>query len=83
MGNCWLIAALACVAEFPELIESLFDAQERTADGRYVICLFHAQSSKWEPLTIDNTIPCQWHGGYPSPVGLRPSGHAPHTPALR
>ena len=34
VGNCWLIAAVASVAEFPSAIERLFEPQTVAPDGK-------------------------------------------------
>ena len=37
VGNCWLIAAVASVAEFPSAIERLFEPKTVAADGKYTV----------------------------------------------
>lgn len=42
LGDCWLIAAIAGIAEFPGFIKDhLFKTKERAADGKYEIWLYH------------------------------------------
>ena len=74
LGNCWLMAAFACVAEFPILIESLFREESATADGRYTVRLYDLSTKDWVALSIDDAIPCKWRHGNPVPCFTRPSG---------
>ena len=40
VGNCWLISAIAALAEWPEMVKSLI-AQHKLAHGRFDVTLFH------------------------------------------
>jgi hypothetical protein len=59
LGNCWLISAMACVAAYPKVIQSLFDTQQVASNGKYTISLFDAKSCRWTKICIDDCIPCQ------------------------
>uniref|UniRef100_A0A0G4IAI3 Calpain catalytic domain-containing protein n=1 Tax=Chromera velia CCMP2878 TaxID=1169474 RepID=A0A0G4IAI3_9ALVE len=58
LGNCWLIAALACVAEFPGKIENLFETKRFSREGKYAIRLYDVAIGQWVTLVIDDFIPC-------------------------
>lgn len=59
VGNCWLIAAVCCVAEFPGSIQALIEPKEISEDGRYEVKLFDIRTDSWEIVTVDDYIPCQ------------------------
>ena len=76
VGDCWLLATLACLAEFPNAIESLFCGQsECSPDGKYTIKLFDLDSRVWEHVVIDDYIPCKLEDDYSGvPRTIRPDG---------
>ena len=65
IGDCFLLASLACVAEHPELIESLFLEEQASDTGAYTLRLFSAEAGEWVSTTIDDTIPSSWNWGHP------------------
>lgn len=58
VGDCWLIAAIACVAEFPSAIAGLIEPKEVSEDGMYTVRLYNVKTSQWEDIVIDDLIPC-------------------------
>ena len=49
VGDCWLIAAIAAVAEFPSYFEEqIFETKELATDGKYRIRLFNNKTFEWE-----------------------------------
>ena len=56
-GNCWLIAALACVAEHPGLVRKTFVTKVLSVRGKYVVRIFDWQKRKWTNVTVDEFIP--------------------------
>ena len=85
LGDCWLLAAIAAVAEFPNYIEQeLFVT--RTLDGegtpgKYSLRLFDASKgggdAGWSTVTVDDRIPCDprkaWFD-YPTPLFAKNHG---------
>jgi hypothetical protein len=63
VGNCWLIAAFACISEHPGLLMKAFITKRATSLGKYKVRLFDATESKWVTLTVDENIPIK--GGQP------------------
>ena len=57
LGDCWLIGAFACLADFPGHLEMLFEPSVVSPDGRYVVHLFY--SSGWRRVEIDDLVPCK------------------------
>ena len=57
VGNCWLIAALACVAEHPGLVRKSFVTKVRSVRGKYTCRLFDWQKRKWVTVQVDEFIP--------------------------
>ena len=56
MGDCWFIAALAVVANRPELIERIVPEDTRTTTtGRYVVNLF--MDGAWKEYVVDSLFP--------------------------
>ena len=52
IGNCWLVAAMACLAEFPAALEKLFDQRQLTTQGRYTIHL-HSTACEQQAVVRD------------------------------
>lgn len=58
LGDCWLLAAMACMAEHPGAIQALFRSRVRDPRGHYKLRLFHAASGRWANIDVDDYIPC-------------------------
>ena len=61
VGDCWLLAAMAALAEFPEEVEGLFVSQaspETSRSGQYVVRLFDARANTMRDITVDEFVPC-------------------------
>ena len=58
LGDCWLIAAVAGVAEFPKLIQDLFVANtpDRNKAGAYVVRM--NKHGWWQDVVVDDYFPC-------------------------
>lgn len=59
VGNCWLVAAIACVAEFSGTIHGLFEQQSISEKGKYDISLYDVAAERWTIITIDDQVPCE------------------------
>mmetsp|Transcript_144115 Transcript_144115/g.268472 ORF Transcript_144115/g.268472 Transcript_144115/m.268472 type:complete len:557 (+) Transcript_144115:67-1737(+) len=57
VGDCWLLAAMAALAENPETIKALFIDKTEQASGVYRIKLFHAPSQSWRVVEVDTYVP--------------------------
>lgn len=64
LGDCWLLAAISAIAEFPQFIEdNVFVTKAYNAEGRYDLRLYDIQQKDFVIVTIDSLIPCrpkQW-----------------------
>jgi len=59
LGDCWLLAALSVVAEYPAFLPNfVFQQQECNHEGRYAFNLFDYSKGNWTVVTIDDYIPC-------------------------
>jgi len=60
LGNCWLLSALASLAEFPKFIKiRTFKHVDAIAkDGKYNLLLYDMKKKDWIEVTIDDYIPC-------------------------
>lgn len=62
IGNCWLIAALACVAERPEILQQCILSKSISAEGKYYFRLWNQirdkKGTEWVKIVIDDYIPC-------------------------
>ena len=73
LGDCWLLAAIACVAEEnSDKIKSLFITREADAFSCYQIRLFDKHSHRWRTFTIDDRIPVRGDG---NPYFSNPHGN--------
>lgn len=77
IGNCWLVAAMASLAEFPDAVEALFLQRELTSDGRCQVKL-HDARCRMVTLAVDEFIPChprEWWDDEGTPLFARPNGN--------
>jgi len=79
LGDCWLLAAMACAAEHEGLIQSLFKTRERNPRGKYALRLYDGVDEKWKKIVIDDYIPCNKvayeKGGKHTPLFTQPNGN--------
>lgn len=57
LGDCWLLAAIACLAEHPDALRKLFIDREINPRGYYKLRLFHAAREKWVTVGVDDRFP--------------------------
>ena len=72
LGDCWLMTALACLAEYPGAIQRVFLTDEYNPRGRYVLQLYCGESERFEKVVIDDMIPVNC--GSTTPIFARPNG---------
>lgn len=74
VGNCWLLAGISALAEYPGRIQSLFKESEISHNGMYHVRMYDVNTRQWTWVTIDDYIPHTWQGGELKPLGARPQG---------
>jgi len=72
LGDCWLLSAIACLAEFPGAVQNCFVTKEYSLLGKYQVKIFDRPKNKWTTITIDDLFPCDRKTG--NPVYARPNG---------
>jgi len=70
LGDCWLLAAMAGVAEFEGAIFNLFQDKQKQDSGKYTINIFNPELSQWDCVTIDDRVPC--HSNNNEPLMTKP-----------
>jgi len=79
LGDCWLLAALACLAEHKGAINAVFKTKERNPRGKYRLRIYDGTHDKWEHITIDDNIPCDKKSyerdGTCRPLFVQPNGN--------
>lgn len=73
LGDCWLMSALACLAEYPGLITNAFGTAEYSTRGKYTVRLYNGYIMRWEDVTVDDWIPCSLTTG--RPLFAQPNGN--------
>lgn len=63
LGDCWLLSALAGLAEFEGAIFGLFEERRQSPDGRYTMRIFNGKY--FEPIVIDDFVPISPSSGEP------------------
>eukprot|EP00746_Dinoflagellata_sp_MGD_P007856 gnl/MRDRNA2_/MRDRNA2_115630_c0_seq1.p1 gnl/MRDRNA2_/MRDRNA2_115630_c0~~gnl/MRDRNA2_/MRDRNA2_115630_c0_seq1.p1 ORF type:complete len:560 (-),score=116.37 gnl/MRDRNA2_/MRDRNA2_115630_c0_seq1:95-1684(-) len=56
LGDCWFLAGIAALAEFPGAIENCFQTKKINEKGMYKVKMWNGSS--WEQIIIDDLIPC-------------------------
>mmetsp|Transcript_27993 Transcript_27993/g.36165 ORF Transcript_27993/g.36165 Transcript_27993/m.36165 type:complete len:481 (-) Transcript_27993:413-1855(-) len=78
LGDCWLLAAISAVAEFPNYIEEqVFVTKEFNPEGVYVLRLYDCQAQDFVEVSIDSLIPCKekkWWELKARPLFAQPKG---------
>eukprot|EP01062_Namystynia_karyoxenos_P063111 TRINITY_DN55929_c0_g1_i1.p2 TRINITY_DN55929_c0_g1~~TRINITY_DN55929_c0_g1_i1.p2 ORF type:complete len:469 (+),score=151.93 TRINITY_DN55929_c0_g1_i1:63-1409(+) len=69
IGNCWLMSAFACMAEYPGALQNIFHNRERSRRGKYTVTLY--ENGQPVDVTVDDRIPCK-NG---RPLFAKPNGH--------
>jgi hypothetical protein len=72
VGDCWLVAAFACTAEFPDAIRNLFLTKEYNPRGKYSVKIFDPIKGKFVVVSVDDRIPCK--KGTKVPRFMQPNG---------
>jgi hypothetical protein len=70
LGDCWLLSAFACLAEYPGALENLLVTKEVNRRGCYTVRLYDDKLGAWRDLVIDDRIPCD--GGTGKPLFAQP-----------
>eukprot|EP00746_Dinoflagellata_sp_MGD_P009165 gnl/MRDRNA2_/MRDRNA2_118517_c0_seq1.p1 gnl/MRDRNA2_/MRDRNA2_118517_c0~~gnl/MRDRNA2_/MRDRNA2_118517_c0_seq1.p1 ORF type:complete len:808 (-),score=156.28 gnl/MRDRNA2_/MRDRNA2_118517_c0_seq1:3-2426(-) len=60
LGDCWLVAAFAALAEFPDSISNVFKERDISANGSYTIRLYSYELGDWKDVQIDDRLPCSY-----------------------
>lgn len=79
LGDCWLLAAISAVAEYPNFIsEQVFVEKTLSRNGRYTINLYDCKLAKWIQIMVDDRIPCRkrnWFETAARPWFAQPHGN--------
>jgi hypothetical protein len=62
LGDCWLLSGIACLAEFPGAVQSVFSTRECSYRGKYTVRLWSNFDEKFVNVTVDDKIPCVQNG---------------------
>jgi len=82
VGNCWLLAGIAAIAEFPERVQSLFQEKEISKAGKYHIRIFDTVTRQWSWIVVDDYLPLVLLNGEWKPLGAQPTNGELWVPLL-
>ena len=60
LGNCWLVAAIALVAEYPSILERILLTRKVNPEGVYFVRICY--NGLWTNVMVDDCFPCTWDG---------------------
>ena len=73
LGDCWLLSAIACLAEQRGAIEKIFMEHSYNPRGKYTLKLWDGLHAKWRYIKVDDTFPCG-PGEAGKPLFTKPNG---------
>ena len=65
VGDCWLMSAMSCLAEYHGVLHNLFEYHEKSVYGIYTVKLFDKSKNAWVKVVVDDKIPCLKTTGKP------------------
>jgi hypothetical protein len=71
LGDCWLLSAIACLAEKKGMIERIFKEKTHSVWGQYTLKFYKADKKAFVPVIIDDYIPTK-NG---EPIFTKPNGN--------
>jgi calpain-15 len=71
LGDCWLLASFAALAEHPSAVRRLFVNHEINDRGKYQVRLYNPVKGKFQIITIDDYLPVDSGG---TPIFAKPRG---------
>ena len=77
VGDCWLVAAMACISNFPESVKDIF-VQRQDNIGRYTLRLYDFMQKSVVDVVVDEYVPChprRWWDTEGKPLFARPNGN--------
>lgn len=72
LGDCWLLAGMAGMAEFEGAIMHLFQDKKVNPDGSYVVNIHNPATKEWHPVIVDDFVPLGPDG---QPLMAKPQGN--------
>ena len=57
VGDCWLMGAIACLAEHHGALHNLFEYRQVSVYGMYTVNLYKKAEKRWVKITVDDKIP--------------------------
>jgi calpain-15 len=64
LGDCYFLAAISSIAEYPERLERLFLTKEYNPEGIYVMAM--CISGIWQEVILDDLVPCTKYSKNPA-----------------
>lgn len=72
MGNCWLLAAIASLAEYKGALQNIFVTKQFSPIGKYTVRLYNARLNRWILISVDDFVPVL--KGTNTPAFAKPNG---------
>jgi calpain-15 len=57
VGDCWLLSALASMAEYPEAVRNIFVQNEHSPRHKYRVKMWNIKTKTWLHVSVDDYIP--------------------------
>lgn len=71
-GDCWLLAALSALAEYPKMLETIFQPSVFNEEGVYSIKLFDPLTEDYVEIHVDDKLPVSTETN--QTIGVCPNG---------
>lgn len=63
LGDCWLLAAFASLAEYPAAVQMVFNRGALSKRGKYTVKLFCLNDKVWKTIVVDDRLPANGTSG--------------------